>query len=1403
MTKPQNEKKARGINSTNKTKRDKDSPTQPKTVRRIMKVSAKTKTSETSSESSSEMSTTSDNSILSTTSTSQCSTPKTTIERIESFQSTPEFVKEMLYDDMDKYSNKSGKIKSPEHNTETSTEKSEKPERKQEEILEKQTSMADKNANGKSLGKSNRKEKKNREDSTEEKLIQKLSMQQGTSKDSVHISETQASTNAKTTNASSTNSSTAHPQDNAKHLTCTGNDKSNTENTEQLIKRLMQVQSTSRAASPTITESLTMVQTNSINNNPDYATITETPRLTEGQDPTTTVATQKVNLSQNGNNLLGALLARIEETSEENWLKETQRIVNSRYDARIPRGGWKIIHEQYCRNFGDVTLLEVKKKYNYIKYKDSVNLANIITTNSENNTNDTNDANSNNNGDNDTNNSNNNMNDNNSENIEENADTSENNSNTNLVSNAKLYQGAKKAMQKTEEKYCIKKEERIRTRKIENKKVNHQLIEYMNRIAEERKDSDKIKTLEDLSNYLYAFQKAYELAEQEGKNLTKKKSTWKSDIMRKIEKYEKQEKIIKEWKGKAKPNIEMRRILKEHNVHSNNSVQMAKLVDKIEEKKTVYKKKIRMAENRMKMSKDNYQFECFRSKFYRKLAGEELKVSEEIDVEETVKYWEDIWQKKQKERSHEEMLENTKRCKIQVETNDDKIMEMIEIEIKKVQNWKAPGLDCIYNFTIKKAIAYRAKLIELITEAIKEPEKIPEEFYVGTTYLLAKAPNTSKPEELRPITCLSNIYKLISKMITNIVYETADINNVISINQYGVRKGVQGSKEQILINKLINEGTEYQLKTCWIDVKKAYDSVNHEYLIELLQKMQIPEYSIIFVKRMLQLQQTRLNLNGKEIGKIKIKNGILQGDALSPLLFVLAIEPMSTILNKKHQIVEANEIRRNHLAYIDDMKLMARTEEELRQMCKTTEECLEAIGLELNAKKSASNIEEAIGKKMEGHDVYKYLGIIEDNSSRIEKEKNKEAIKNKIIERVDKITNTNLTGKNMIHAINEYAITLIDYHTGLVDMKEKDHQEIDKEIKKVMYKKKLIRNAANIDRIYIRRKEQGRGLSSVVEKVENILLKFHVNLEENQEKEQIIRMEKRNTTELGVIKINIANKYGLEENLINGKTLKKAQYDLRMERITTKKMHGRIFQNDEQNLIDLKKSATWLTHGYTSAQEEASLTKLQDRNIYTKGNKCFRCKAAKWTVDHVATNCGALLHTAYMIRHDAVVKYIHQKLAVRHGLTKVLTRKNYRMESVMGNEKVKIKSDVPIRTDVTCPANRPDLVVEDKMRKKITIIEVRVSSRPILAKSEAEKKQKYQLLAGDLRGQHLGYTVEIVPIVISFDGAVTRNNAKYMKTLGMGKKDLANIQILTMKRTLDMINADIFEEGTEERMEEA
>jgi len=70
-------------------------------------------------------------------------------------------------------------------------------------------------------------------------------------------------------------------------------------------------------------------------------------------------------------------------------------------------------------------------------------------------------------------------------------------------------------------------------------------------------------------------------------------------------------------------------------------------------------------------------------------------------------------------------------------------------------------------------------------------------------------------------------------------------------------------------------------------------------------------------------------------GKVVIKQRIVQGDPLSPILFCLALIPLTNMLSKRAGYAVKEENKVSHLFYMDDLKLFSRDETDLQQECTT------------------------------------------------------------------------------------------------------------------------------------------------------------------------------------------------------------------------------------------------------------------------------------------------------------------------------------------------------------------------------------------------------------------------------------------------------------------------------------
>ena len=84
----------------------------------------------------------------------------------------------------------------------------------------------------------------------------------------------------------------------------------------------------------------------------------------------------------------------------------------------------------------------------------------------------------------------------------------------------------------------------------------------------------------------------------------------------------------------------------------------------------------------------------------------------------------------------------------------------------------------------------------------------------------------------------------------------------------------------------------------------------------------------------------------------------------------------------------------------------------------------------------------------------------------------------------------------------------------------------------------------------------------------------------------------------------------------------------------------------------------------------------------------------------------------------------------------------------ISKQNVKIGVDSRIQTGIKVKYNKPDIVVIDKVKKQIDIIEVGITSYENLKTVETEKSRKYDLLANHM-GVMYKFPTRIIPIIMT------------------------------------------------------
>ena len=250
-------------------------------------------------------------------------------------------------------------------------------------------------------------------------------------------------------------------------------------------------------------------------------------------------------------------------------------------------------------------------------------------------------------------------------------------------------------------------------------------------------------------------------------------------------------------------------------------------------------------------------------------------------------------------------------------------------DTKMISNWKTPGHDGIHGFWFKKFTSVHDRQALEMNRCLQDAQ-VPEWITKGKTTLIQKDPSKgTAPNNYRPITCLPMMWKILTAQIREKIYYSLINRGLFPNEQKGCRKGSRGTAELLYRDKhILNESKNRRknLAMAWIDYKKAYDMVPQSWIITCLKMYKISHETIHFIEKTMKNWRVELTAGGKSLAETKIQRGIFRGDALSPLLFIIAMMPLNHILRKCTAEYKLSRLQEkiNHLMYMDDIKLFAK-----------------------------------------------------------------------------------------------------------------------------------------------------------------------------------------------------------------------------------------------------------------------------------------------------------------------------------------------------------------------------------------------------------------------------------------------------------------------------------------------
>ena len=121
--------------------------------------------------------------------------------------------------------------------------------------------------------------------------------------------------------------------------------------------------------------------------------------------------------------------------------------------------------------------------------------------------------------------------------------------------------------------------------------------------------------------------------------------------------------------------------------------------------------------------------------------------------------------------------------------------------------------------------------------------KVPLWMTKGRTCLILKDKSKGNiVSNYRPITCLPLMWKLLTGIIAEEIYQHLQEKHLLPDEQKGYRRNSRGTKDQLMIDKMVLRNCKRRMTNlciAWIDYKKAYDLVPHSWIKRCLEFFKI------------------------------------------------------------------------------------------------------------------------------------------------------------------------------------------------------------------------------------------------------------------------------------------------------------------------------------------------------------------------------------------------------------------------------------------------------------------------------------------------------------------------------------------------------------------------------------
>ena len=232
--------------------------------------------------------------------------------------------------------------------------------------------------------------------------------------------------------------------------------------------------------------------------------------------------------------------------------------------------------------------------------------------------------------------------------------------------------------------------------------------------------------------------------------------------------------------------------------------------------------------------------------------------------------------------------------------------------IKIVQNLKTKA-SCGYDGLSTKILKYISLDVSPVLTVIINQSLFtgifPDKLKIAKVLPLFKKGKDNIFDNYRPISLLPSISKVIEKIVYRQLYDYFNENNLIYDSQYGFRQLHSTELAALEITDRISQNLDKGKLpiTIYLDLSKAFDTLNHTILLEKLHYYGVKGTANNWFRSYLTDRKQFVSIENHQSDQMSLNTGVPQGSILGPLLFLIAMNDIHEASNKFHTVLYADD----------------------------------------------------------------------------------------------------------------------------------------------------------------------------------------------------------------------------------------------------------------------------------------------------------------------------------------------------------------------------------------------------------------------------------------------------------------------------------------------------------------